>query len=424
MARSLSRVQLALLGFAVLLALSLAGWGLFLVQDRAGWSSQSFHVHAAFADINGVEAGSRVRIQGMDAGEVEAIVAPERPGDAVRLRLRLARKYHHLVGSDARVQIVNENLLAGKIVRIVPGSPGATAVPEEGDLTALVQPDAMEGIAQAATRLNSLLGEVDHAVQDLRKREGSAGSLTRDLAASAARLHSVLAKTETTLTRLEKGEGTLGKLLQDDSLYRELTGTLARVQQAMDDIESGDGTLGRLVKSNEAYAEALTSLHDVRRMVASVKQNSDAIKSLPVVRSYVVDPHKELTRPDCQRLRRWYREKDIFEPGRAVLTDEGRRRLDEAATWLHEYHDGGTEVVVASFAAPGLNPDYAQTLTQKQSEVAAEYLKGTHRVHRTGWWWWSTRGVRPVGCGVNPSPVPETETLPPSRLEVILFVRQ
>ena len=112
-------------------------------------------------------------------------------------------------------------------------------------------------------------------------------------------------KADVALTRIEKGEGTLGKLVQDETLYRDLTGTLSQVKAALTDVEKGNGTLGKLVKSNDVYAETLTSLQEMRRMVASVKQNSDAIKSLPVVRSYVVDPHKELVRPDCERLRRW-----------------------------------------------------------------------------------------------------------------------
>jgi outer membrane protein OmpA-like peptidoglycan-associated protein len=224
------------------------------------------------------------------------------------------------------------------------------------------------------------------------------------------------------MARLEKGEGTLGKLLNDRTLYDELTGTVAQVRNALDNVESGQGTLGRLVKSNEAYAEALTSLQDMRRMVTSVKQNSDAIKSLPVVRSYVVDPHKILNRPDYRRLRRSFASDDLFEHDSAVLTAQGRKRLDEAGNWLSEHKEEGSELVVAAFAGADANPDYAQTLTQKQSDVAADYLKGQHHVQRNGWWWWSNRPVRTIGCGTSASPVPETENLPPARLEVIVFV--
>lgn len=424
MSRDLSRWQAAVLGFVVLLALGLAGGGLFVIGERAGWGSDNFRVVAGFPDVGGVEVGSRVRIQGIDAGEVEALLPPALPGEPVKLRLRIASKYHHLVGDDARVQIASESLLAGKVVRILPGAPDATPVADGGELAALVQPDLLEGIAQAAGKLNRLLTEVDSAMQAFRRSEGATGSMTKDLADSARKLNVVLTKAETALDSIERGEGTLGKLVKDKALYDELTESLAQVKTAMKDIHSGQGTLGKLVKDQEAYSEAMASLADLRKMVASVKQNADAIKSLPVVRSYVVDPHKELVRPDCKRSRKWFAETELFEPGKAVLTAKGKKALDGAGEWLNSHKEEGSELLVASFASPGQNADFAQTVTQKQSEVVSEYLKTAHQVHRTGFWWWSTRTIRSVGCGTMPTPVPETEKLAAARIELIVFVPQ
>jgi len=297
-------------------------------------------------------------------------------------------------------------------------------VADGGELAVVVQPDLLEGIAQAAGKLNRLLTEVDSAMQSFRKQNGATGSMTQDLADSARKLNAVLTKAETALDSIERGEGTLGKLVKDKALYDELTESLAQVKTAMKDIHSGQGTLGKLVKDQEAYTEAMASLADVRKMVASVKQNADAIKSLPVVRSYVVDPHKELVRPDCKRTRKWYAETELFEPGKAVLTAQGKKRLDGAAEWLNDQKEAGSELLVAAFAAPNQNADFAQTVTQKQSEVVMEYLKKAHDVHRTGFWWWSTRTIRAVGCGTAPTPIPETEKLAPARVELIVFVPQ
>jgi phospholipid/cholesterol/gamma-HCH transport system substrate-binding protein len=414
-------MQAALLGLVVIVALVLGGGTLFVLGERGGWASDSFHVVAGLPDVGGIEVGSRVRIQGIDAGEVEAIVPPERPGEHVKLRLRIAGKYHHLVGEDARVQVISESLIAGKVVRILPGTANAAPIADGGELAAVIQPDLIEGVAMAAGKLNRLLTEVDDAMQTFRKKDGS---VTQDLADAARKLNVVLAKADTALDQIEHGDGTLGKLVRDRKLYDELTTTLADAKTALREIQNGNGTLGKLVKDNEAYAEALASIQDLRKMVASVKQNADAIKALPVVRSYVVDPAKELVRPDCKRTRQVFAEADLFEPGKAVLTAYGKSRLDGAAEWLNTQKSAGSEVVVAAFAAPSQNSDFAQTVTQKQSEVVADYLKGAHQVQRTGWWWWSNRPVRTIGCGTIPTPVPETETLPAARIEVIVFVPQ
>ena len=419
MSRQLSRPQAIWLGGWVVFALCLGATTLFVLSDRAGWGNGAFHVHAGFPDINGAMPGTRVRIQGMDAGEIEAVLPPQTPGDLVKLRLRIAGKYRHLVREDAKVQIASDSLLAGKVVRILPGSAQAKAIDDGGVLQADIKPDLIEGVAQAAFKLNTLLTEVDSAMQAFRKSEGS---VTQDLVTVTKKLNVVLTKADAALDGIDKGHGTLGKLVKNESLYNELTETLQQVKAAISDVRSGEGTLGKLVKTNEAYAEAMASLKDVRQMVNSVKQNSDAIKALPVVRSYIVDPSKELVRPYCKRTRKWYAESDLFEPGKAVLTTDGKKRLGEAAAWLNEQKAAGAEIVVASFAEPTAKADFAQTVTQKQSEVVIEYLRSQHQVHRTGWWWWSTRPIRALGCGNQPTPAPETERLPAARIEVIVFV--
>ena len=86
------------------------------------------------------------------------------------------------------------------------------------------------------------------------------------------------------------------------------------------------------------------------------------------------------------------------EPGKAVLTAPGKRRLDGAAEWLNGQKEQGSELLVATFAAPNQNADFAQTVTQKQSEVVMEYLRANHKVHQIGRWWWSTRTTRARGC--------------------------
>ena len=85
MSRTLSRLQAVLLGLIVLTGLSLAVGGLFLIGNRGWYGADAFHVRAGFPEIRGVEVGTRVRLKGMDAGEVTAVLPPEklrRPGGA------------------------------------------------------------------------------------------------------------------------------------------------------------------------------------------------------------------------------------------------------------------------------------------------------------------------------------------------------
>ena len=159
-------------------------------------------------------------------------------------------------------------------------------------------------------------------------------------------------------------------------------------------------------------------------MVNSVKQNSDAIKALPVVRSYVGRSEQGTDPSRLQAPSKWYRREGPLRAGQGGADGEGQEDARRRRRWLNEHKEEGSELLVAAFADPSEPPDFALTVTQKQSEVVVEYLRSQHKVHRTGWWWWSTRSVRAIGCGVQPSPVPETEKLPAARIELIVFVPQ
>src|SRR5438128_3481007 len=232
MSRELTRLQALVLGGIVLAALALGGYALFAIGERRGLGSDAFTVHAGYRDIGGIDVGAGVRIQGIDAGEVTAILPPDVPGDPVKLRMRLAGKLRHLVAPDARVQIASDSLVAGKALRIVPGAAAGT-IEDGATLAAADAQNVLEAVTHAAAKLNNLLGEADSALVSIRNGEGAAGKITQELAQATGKLNQVLAKVDDTLGRVQKGEGSLGKLLHDDKLYTELTDSLGQSTAAM-----------------------------------------------------------------------------------------------------------------------------------------------------------------------------------------------
>lgn len=342
MSRSLSRLQAVLLGLVILAALGLAGFGLHAVGSRQWLWSDMFHVQVGFRAIKGVEVGTRVRVQGVEAGEVVDIQLPSNPGRDVVLRLQLHGRFRPLIRSDAVAQIVNESMVGGKVIEVNPGSDSAEPV-REGALIA----------SRASPELSDVLGQVEGVLQEVRD-----------------------------------GKGSLGKLLSDDGLHSSLTQLT----------QQGKGTL------------------------AAIQQDAEAIREMPIIRSYVKDAHKLLVRPDCEANRQVFGESELFEPGHSVLTAQGKQQLDRLVPWLEGLKHKGSEVVIASYANPAAEARTALTLTQKQSEAVAAYLKDHHAVQKMGLM--SRRPVTPIGLGTAPPPVTPKEKLPTPRVEVIVFVPQ
>ncbi len=191
MSRSLSRWQAVLLGLVVLLALGLGGVGLFLVGSRTWFAGDSFHVRTGFKAIQGVELGTRVRVQGIDAGEVVAIDPPATPGSDVVVRMRIDGKMRSLVRADATVRIVSEGLIGGKVIEVNPGS----------DSTEPVQDNALLA-SRPTTELADVLDEVKTTLQNVRDGEGTVGK----------ELVGTLQQTRATMESFEKTGNAVRKL--------------------------------------------------------------------------------------------------------------------------------------------------------------------------------------------------------------------
>lgn len=348
MSRSLSRFQSVLLGLMVLTGLSLAAGALFLIGGRGWYGTDAFHVRAGFHEIRGVEVGTRVRLKGMDAGEVVAVTPPEQLDDPVVLRLKLKGEYRRLIRPDAVVRIESDGLVGGKVLEIK-AAPAPSAAP------------------------------MDVVIAEDQMLQGDSSDLMENVGAA--------------LNDVREGKGSLGKFLTDTQAHDAFVDMMHQGAKALE-------------KSQET--------------ATSLQQDADALKRLPVVGAYVEDPAVLLQRYKSDRQRRIFNANELFEPSRAVLTPQGRQNLDGLAPWLKSLKRPGSDVVIVAYADPhSLNAPAARALTRQESETVCDYLKTKQSIQKIGWF--SSRKVTPLGLGVEPPPMPESESLPPDRLEIQIF---
>ena len=360
---------LANAGFA-LAVLALGGFGLHQVAGRHWKVQPTFRVRAQFETICGLEAGHRVRLQGIDAGVVERVVPPGEPGRPVELVLRIDERLRPLVRTDAVAQIVSEGLVGAKVVELSPGRPEAPPVAEL-DRIASERPievsDLLKKAEGSLARLESLARSAEHGLDDVNAIAGS----------------------------IRRGQGSLGKLVRDETIYRDLV-TVAR---------RGERTL------------------------TALEENLDALKQTwPLSRYFdrraYLDRERVLFQPGARRNSRALRAEDLFEPGRSVLTPVGRTRLDEVARWCKQAIRPRSELVIAAFTDDDRDQELAEILTQEQADAVRKYLVEKHSVQSAGWF--KHRKVAAVGFGthvprtLDPSPPDQ----PSRRVEIILFTPQ
>ena len=403
MTRSLSRSQSLLLGIVILGCLGASAWGMLRIGNKSGMFGESCEVVVYVPDAQDVDKGTPVRIRGVEAGKIIAVEYPEDDGDEgmIRLRLQLDKKFEERLFADSSAAIVSKGLLGSSYVSIQPGKPSA------GPL---------------ATRV-------------IRSRQPA------DLAEVTARLSSVAARVDNVLKVVEKGDGTAGKLINDDSLHNEIKLLASDARKFIKDANEtvlalrvdAQSTLYAAQKAidglNASVASVQTEVAGLKDLVrtskeaiTAIKQDAEAIKAMPIVRSYITDEVKVLVKPNCVKDRVVFGVESLFEPNQAILTEEGRKRIGETSAWLRGQRPKGSEIVVAAFTDPKNKNETsgsARELARKQSEIVAEMLKDQGAAKMGTF---SSRNITPIGLGFDPSPVVEKDELPAARVEIILFI--
>jgi phospholipid/cholesterol/gamma-HCH transport system substrate-binding protein len=194
-------------------------------------------------------------------------------------------------------------------------------------------------------------------------------------------------------------------------------------------IRQGKGSLGRLIQDDEAYEKLVALSNRGERTLNDLEENLAALKhTWPLSRYFneraFFDRDRVLFKPGAERESRTLREDDLFEPGRSVLTAQGRRRLDEVAGWFKKIRRRDSEVVIAAFTDDTRDEDLAQILTQEQADSVRRYLVAQHAIDTLGWF--NTRKIAAVGYGtqVPRALADQARNLPTRRVDIILFTPQ
>jgi phospholipid/cholesterol/gamma-HCH transport system substrate-binding protein len=209
MTRALSRWQAVVLGLVILLGLASGAYGLFQVGERQRLWSEHFTLNVGFPRLQGVDVGTRVRVRGLEAGTVIGVDLPQQDAaDAPLLvRMRLDRRFQHLVFADATATILNEGMIGAKVIEIDPGRRESGNV-ADGALIA----------AGNAADLSGLLKQAQEIIAGVREGQGTLGKLITDERA----YNDILSALEQTRVLMEKGQATADSMRQDAEAIKRL----------------------------------------------------------------------------------------------------------------------------------------------------------------------------------------------------------
>src|ERR1700679_2277218 len=128
-------------GIFVVAGAALFTLGIFLIGIQHKAFARHFAVYTEFANLDGVAKGTKVRVAGMDAGEVVDIGVPYRPPGKFRLKLSIEQRLHVLVRTDSVVTIATEGVVGDKFLLV---HQGGQQTSEAASLTTLPSKEPLD----------------------------------------------------------------------------------------------------------------------------------------------------------------------------------------------------------------------------------------------------------------------------------------
>jgi phospholipid/cholesterol/gamma-HCH transport system substrate-binding protein len=389
--------------------------GLLLIANRHNLFAPNLDVYTEFERLNGLHLGAKVRVSGMDAGEVLQAEVPSRPDGRFRLKLRVGQKFRPLVRRDSMAAIKTSGLAGGSFVEIQKGTQHSPELPSGGTIPG-IEPFELSDLIQLGgdvlrtvqTNINALQVSTERA---LRSIDLAAGQTNRTVLSSGADLRKLLSSARQasdeagkTFAEVQQGQGAIGKLLKDPALAEMVDQTarnmrqstanlneasaqlnvtaaelqkrdlLGRVQAMLENSRQLTETLNRAVAklTNSPLADESTatdlrdSIANARTAMVNLAENTEALKHNFLVRGFFkkrgyysldqLTPAKYmdlLNEHSCERV--WLSRNDLFSAGpdgKEKLTKYGQAQIESGMNNLIPYLPKGT-IVVEGYARQG-----------------------------------------------------------------------
>ena len=264
---SIAQLKVGILAIVTLACITLL---VFLLTGNSSWFKKQIELHMYTSDAAGLNSGSPVRINGIQAGSVRnvALSGENNPQRAIRVDFVIEQDMQRQVPVDSMATIASDNLLGStKFLQITKGTRPEVVQPNGTVKSADTrQFDAL--IQQGYNVLDSLqliLGKVQDIVGQIEVGKGTIGKLLVDETLYNS-LQNTVKQVELLTTTLNSKTGTIGHLINDDALYGQIQGIVGRIDAMTIDLQNGKGTAGMFLKDPHLYNQldsSITQLTDI-----------------------------------------------------------------------------------------------------------------------------------------------------------------
>ena len=408
-------------GIFITVAVALLALGLFLIGNQHKAFRRHLNLYTDFANVNGINKGAKVRVAGMDAGQVQDILIPSTPSGKFHIKLQIEDRLHGLVRNDSVVTIETEGIVGDRFLLIHEGTDQSPEAARDStlrgkeplELSKVIEQvsgvinQANDTIVDVRGKLDGALGAVtttvnntNGIVNDIRAGRGTAGVLLED-PVTANNVKQIVVNGRQATDNLNVATVRVNDLIQDfqqRQLFARAQGTLDHANGATQQLEQTsqqlNQTLARAFSADQYGEDAGTNLQqtltNVNQATGNLAEDTAALKQEFFFRGFFkkrgyddldhlpIEPYRngQLFRK-LNEHREWLPASVLFttDPaGNEILSPDGRAQLDQLVTRLSDLYSN--PIILEGYAQNGATAD--QLL---ESRTRATLIRGYLELH-------------------------------------------
>jgi phospholipid/cholesterol/gamma-HCH transport system substrate-binding protein len=297
-----------LIGGAALFAV-----GLFLIGNHHQFFGQFFDVYTSYSAVDTIESGAKVRVSGMDAGQVSAIRIPRDASGKFIVTLHIQQKFRPLVREDSVTSIATEGMVGNKFVNVEKGKDSS---PEcSGCVLPSHEPVEMSQLLTQAqgmmktteSTISDLHTRLDQTVENITSAAGHADGMIVSMRGNVEKIASngskITSGVDALVSDIRSGKGTAGKLLTDKSMAQNVESTVQHAKDMAANLDQASGKAATMVsdfeKKNipEELHQTLANTRDLTGKLSSAvsgfeSQGKGGQSTVTDVRQTIAEAHR------------------------------------------------------------------------------------------------------------------------------------
>lgn len=271
-------------GIFLVVGLLLFAGGLFLIGNHNQVFASHYTLYTQFSNVDTLVSGAKVRVSGMDAGQVSGIGVPKQPGEKFRLKLEVDKKFQNVIRQDSVASIETEGMVGNKFVNIALGqsqSPecrGCTLPSQEPIELSDLMRQGKDLVQTAEGTMHDVQNHADRAIDNFSNVGQHADGMILAMRGNVERIASggarITSGVNAIVAGVRDGRGTVGKLLSDPQMAQNVESTVANAK----------ATSANIKQASENAKDIVAQFHkdnipqEVQQTVANARDTTQQIK--------------------------------------------------------------------------------------------------------------------------------------------------